>query len=287
VLNDYLRDHDGVITLSQALDCGLSRSAISRRVQSGHWRRYAQGVYFVDDRPFTAAAGIRAAVWSYGDRAVASGLTAAWWHQLIQTPPKVVEVTIPRNSHGRSRPGTRVRRRDLRPDDVVERLALRVTTMELTAIEAAVRRGGDAGLMDTALQRHTNLPDLWRAHLRNKGRYGSPRSRILLQSAGDGTRSQAERLFIQLLRNNHITGWKTNYPVGSDIVDVAFVACKLAIEIDGWAFHSDPDAFRKDRARQNRISLLGWQVLRFTWWDLMEQPERVIAELQAAISARS
>ncbi|MET0700527.1 MAG: DUF559 domain-containing protein, partial [Mycobacterium sp.] len=122
---------------------------------------------------------------------------------------------------------------------------------------------------------------------RNKGRYGSPRARILLQGAGDGTRSQAERLFVQLLRSHGITGWKTNYPVGDDVVDVAFPECKLAIEIDGWAFHSDPDVFRHDRARQNRISLLGWQVLRFTWRDLVEQPERVIAELQAAISARS
>ncbi|MET0703978.1 MAG: type IV toxin-antitoxin system AbiEi family antitoxin domain-containing protein, partial [Mycobacterium sp.] len=137
MLNDFLRDHDGVITLSQALDCGLSRSAINRRVQSGHWRRCSTGVYFVDDRPFTAAARIRAAVWSYGDRAVASGLAAAWWHQLTGTAPAIVEVTIPRNSHGRSRPGTRVRRRDLNPDDVVERQSLRVTTMELTAIEAA------------------------------------------------------------------------------------------------------------------------------------------------------
>jgi very-short-patch-repair endonuclease len=31
--------------------------------------------------------------------------------------------------------------------------------------------------------------------------------------------------------------------------------------------------------------LLGWQVMRFTWLDLTEYPERVIAEIRRAISA--
>ena len=38
--------------------------------------------------------------------------------------------------------------------------------------------------------------------------------------------------------------------------------------------------------RQNTIALLGWQVLRFTWLDLTEYPQRVIAEIRSAISAR-
>ena len=37
--------------------------------------------------------------------------------------------------------------------------------------------GGGAKLMDNALQRHTDINSLWRAHLRNKGRTGAPRSR--------------------------------------------------------------------------------------------------------------
>jgi very-short-patch-repair endonuclease len=38
--------------------------------------------------------------------------------------------------------------------------------------------------------------------------------------------------------------------------------------------------------RPNHILLLGWQVLRFTWRDLTEQPARVIAEIRAAVAAR-
>jgi very-short-patch-repair endonuclease len=244
-------------------------------------------VYFVDDRVFTDAARIRAAVWGYGADATASGLTAAWWHGLTRYPPERVEVTVPRSSNHPHRRGVRTRRRDLKPADIVERRGLRVTALPLTVVEAAVRRGGGAQLMDSALQRHVDLRQLWRAHLRNKGRHGSPAARRLLQAASDGARSEAERLLVKLLRQAGITGWKTNYPVGGYRVDVGFPKQKVAIEADGWAFHSDHEVFHKDRKRQNAIALLGWQVLRFTWLDLTEYPQRVIAEIRYAISSKS
>jgi very-short-patch-repair endonuclease len=140
--------------------------------------------------------------------------------------------------------------------------------------------------MDSALQQHIELPELWRAHLRNKGRHGSPAARRLLQAAADGARSEAERLLVTLLREAGITGWRTNYPVSGYKVDVAFPEQRVAIEVDGWAFHSDEEVFQSDRNRQNNIALLGWQVLRFTWLDLIEYPQRVIAVIRSAISAR-
>jgi very-short-patch-repair endonuclease len=168
------------------------------------------------------------------------------------------------------------------PKDTIERNGLRVTALPLTVVEAAARRGGGAKLMDSALQRHVELPQLWKAHLRNTGRHGSPAARRLMQAASDGARSEAERLLIKLLRDNNITGWKANYPVGGYKVDVAFPGEKVAIETDGWAFHSSQEDFQKDRERQNKIALLGWKVLRFTWLDLTEYPQRVLAEIEAA-----
>jgi very-short-patch-repair endonuclease len=286
VLDEFLRQHDGVLTFRQAQRAGLSEDAIKRRVRSGHWRRCAKGVYFVNDRPFTDAARIRTAVWGYGPHAAASGLAAAWWHGLTRFAPNIVEVTVPRNSHGRCHEGCRVRRRDLKPSDIVERQGLRVTELGLTVVEAAVRQRGGAKIMDSALQHRVDLRALWRAHLRNKGRYGSPAARRLLQSAADGARSEAERLLIRLLRAARITGWRANYPVAGYKVDVGFPKQKVAIEVDGFAFHSDSEDFHTDRKRQNAIALGGWQVLRFTWLDLTEYPDRVIAEIRRAISAR-
>lgn len=93
-------------------------------------------------------------------------------------------------------------------------------------------------------------------------------------------------MLVKLLRDNGITGWRTNYPIGPYKADVAFPGPMIVIEVDGWAFHSDQEAFQIDRRRQNYIALKGWQVLRFTWLDLVEYPQRVIAEIRSAISAR-
>ncbi|WNG92284.1 type IV toxin-antitoxin system AbiEi family antitoxin domain-containing protein [Mycobacterium sp. ITM-2016-00318] len=286
MLDEFLRQHDGVVTLAHAQRAGLSQAAVSRRVHSGKWRRISPGVYFVDDRPFTDAARIRAAVWSYGEQASASGMAAAWWHGLTHFAPNAVEVTVPRNSHGRCHDGCRVRRRDLKPADIVEVRGMRVTELALTVVEAAVRPRRNVKLFDAALQRRIDLPSLWRAHVRNKGRYGSPAARMLLQAAADGAHSQAERILIQLLKAARITGWRANYPVAGYKVDVGFPNQKLALEVDGLAFHTDTDDFHQDRIRQNAIALAGWQVLRFTWLDLTEYPDRVIAEIRHAISAR-
>jgi very-short-patch-repair endonuclease len=287
MLDEYLREQDGVITLAQARQAGLSLQAVQRRVRSGRWRRCARGVYFVEDRPFSDAARIRSTVWGYGKDAAASGLSAAWWHGLTRFSPDLIEVTVPRNNHGRIHHGSQLRRRDLDPADVVIRERLRVTAFALTVIEAAVRQRSGAKLMDSALQRHIDLRELWQAHVRNRGRYGAPAARRLLQAASDGARSEAERLLVKLLREAGITGWRTNYPVGGYKVDVAFPKQKLAIEVDGLAHHSDSEDFHSDRVRQNNIVLLRWQVLRFTWLDLVEYPQRVIAVIRVAISERN
>jgi very-short-patch-repair endonuclease len=283
MLDDLLRRHDGVLTLAQANAAGLSQDAINRRLRSRHWLRCAPGVYFVDDRPFTDAARIRAAVWGLGPEAVASGLTAAWWHAITQFAPTLIEVTVPRGARRARRDAVRIRRRDLQPVDVVQRKNLRVTALALTVVEAATRHGGGPKLLDQALQRHTQLPTLWSAHLRNKGRHGAPAARRLLRAADDGARSEAERLLTRLMRAENITGWKANQRVAGYEVDVLFRESKVVVEIDGFAFHSDPEAFQRDRTKQNAIALTGHQVLRFTWLDLTEYPDRVAIAIRRAI----
>lgn len=109
---------------------------------------------------------------------------------------------------------------------------------------------------------------------------------MLLRAADDGARSHAERLFIELVTRADITGWEANVPVGGYLVDFLFRGKKLAVEIDGWAFHSDAETFQRDRRRQNQLALLDLQILRFTWQDLVERPEHVIAALRRALSAR-
>ena len=91
---------------------------------------------------------------------------------------------------------------------------------------------------------------------------------------------------IKLLNDAGIRGWQANYRVAGYRVDVGFPGPRVALEVDGMAFDSGADEFQIDRERQNAIVLRGWQVLRFTWLDLTEYPDRVLAVIRAAISAR-
>ncbi|MGH3321446.1 MAG: DUF559 domain-containing protein [Streptosporangiaceae bacterium] len=54
----------------------------------------------------------------------------------------------------------------------------------------------------------------------------------------------------------------------------------LVIEVDGRAWHSADDRFQRDRRRQNALIVAGYEVLRFTWEDLAESPEYVIATIR-------
>ncbi len=59
-------------------------------------------------------------------------------------------------------------------------------------------------------------------------------------------------------------------------VDFGFPAARLVVEADGFAFHSDRVAYRRDRERLNDLERLGWRVLRFTWEDVVQRPEYVL-----------
>jgi very-short-patch-repair endonuclease len=53
---------------------------------------------------------------------------------------------------------------------------------------------------------------------------------------------------------------------------------KLDVEVDGEAYHRDPDGFRKvsDQWRDHQIRGLGWKVLRFWVYELRDDMERCV-----------
>jgi very-short-patch-repair endonuclease len=168
--------------------------------------------------------------------------------------------------------------------DVVELRDLPVTALPLTVLETAVELGqAGSSFLDRALQRHVRFETLHRAYCRNLGRRGSRRMGMLLAAAADRAASAAERLLVRLLRRAGITGWVLGHPAEGYLLDVAFPAARVAVEVDGWAWHVDARRFGHDRRRQNRLVCAGWTVLRFTWHDLTGRPDAVLAEIIAAI----
>lgn len=240
-----------------------------------------RGVYLACDREYTETARVRVAVFGGGDGAVLSGAAAAWWHGLVSAAPAEIEVTVPRSKHPRSCAGVRFRRRQLPAKDVTHRNGLQVTALPLTAIEAATVCGFD--VLDTAIARRTSLRAIEAAHRRNLGRKGSRRGTLMLEAMASGARSGAERRFVAMLRRAGIRGWKANFRVSGAVIDVAFPALMIAIEIDGFAFHSDAQTFVRDRRRQNMLVAAGWTVLRFTWHDLVDDEAAVLDRVGAAI----
>jgi very-short-patch-repair endonuclease len=179
-----------------------------------------------------------------------------------------------------------VRRCDLPEVDRVEVSGLWVSAVPLTVLEAAVALDtAGSHLLDRALQRRVAVADLYDAHYRNLGRRGSAKAAALLRAARDRAPSEAERRLVALLRDAGLTGWRCGYRVGRYKLDLAFPAAQIAIEVDGWAWHSDVERFRHDRRRQNALVLAGWTVLRFTWHDLTSRPDAVLAQIRAALRA--
>ncbi|MGW0172990.1 endonuclease domain-containing protein [Rhodococcus sp. NPDC003322] len=192
-------------------------------------------------------------------------------------------MTVPRCRTVRSRKNVRIRRRDLEWVDIGHLKSLRCTELPLTVLEAAVELRSGSVMMDRALQRHTTLPILQAVHERNSGRRGTVAAAKLLHSAGEGGASEAERMIHRLLRRAGITGWKPHLTSCGYEIDVAFVRARVAIEVDGWAWHRDVERFNHDLERQNVLVNAGWHLLRFSWHQLHHDPDRVLRQIVAAL----
>lgn len=148
---------------------------------------------------------------------------------------------------------------------------------------------GDAARVGrAALQRRiVTLELLVTAHSRIAHLRGAGQLRELIAVLAVGAHSEGEALLVGGLREWGVTGWRANYPVriGGRIyyIDVAFPGARVAIEVDGRAYHSDPRAFGRDRRRQNDLVAAGWTVLRFTWEDLRSNPDDVFRRIESAL----
>lgn len=278
-----LREQDGVISLAQAVAAGVSERTVRRWVAEGRWKRLHPGVYLDGRRRLGPAAVVRAAWLWGGPSALVSGPAAAVWFGLRDRLDRPAELTVPRTGRGRGRPGVTVRRRDLGLRDRAELRGIHLTALPLTVLETAVALPDGAAFLDRALQRSVSFDRVCAAYFRNLGARGSARARTLLTMAADGAASRAERRLVALLDAAGIGGWVIGLKIGPWTLDLAFPDARVAVEFDGWAWHSDHERFRRDRRKGNEVTLSGWTLLRVTWFDLVEAPDRVVAQIRHAL----
>ena len=183
----------------------------------------------------------------------------------------------------------RIIRRDVAYQDRAWHRTVRVTGPALSALAASVELGADGpALLDRALQTRVGFADVRAAYYRSLGSRGSERAGELIRAAADGSSAASERKFVGLLRAAGITGWQLNYPWNAadprTTIDIAFVSARLAVEIDGWAWHHSPGRFQRDRTKQNDLIRAGWTILRFTWSDLTDRPTDVIRQVRELLA---
>jgi hypothetical protein len=60
----------------------------------------------------------------------------------------------------------------------------------------------------------------------------------------------------------------------------------LSVEWDGLRFHSSPTQLRDDKARDRLMTIAGHPPLRYTWLDVMERWDDIVAEIRDALRHR-
>lgn len=93
--------------------------------------------------------------------------------------------------------------------------------------------------------------------------------------------SEAERRFWSAytrLQPRELVGLVPQHSVLRYRVDFAIPRRKIAIEVDGYKWHSGKEVFVRDRDRERELEEAGWRVVRFAGKRACEEPDRCVHE---------
>jgi very-short-patch-repair endonuclease len=281
----------GLVSRSQLNQLGINRGVIDHRVAVGKWQRMQPGVYRIAGAPETGKQRLMAAVLWAGEGAVASHHAAAALHQLDGFVEGPIEISSTRalKSSGDSVVLHRVKTFGVADVTVVDGIPVTSAARTIVDLAGAVgipNRAGAVGLsdleraLDSGLrQRMFTLTRMEWEIRQSRGKRGVKELTNLVEERKryGVPETELERDFIRLIKRSALEMPQCQYRIaGVGRVDFVYPEDKLAIETDGYAWHSDPDAFQKDRARDQELLRLGWRVLRFTKQDIRDRPAQVI-----------
>jgi very-short-patch-repair endonuclease len=286
------RQH-GLVERSQVLGLGLSEPALRHRVATGRLVRVHPGVYRVAGHVATRPQRLLAACLAAGEGSAVSHRAAAEEWSLADGFHDIVEIVTPRARWPRLRHVAVHRSTDLRPDHVTVRHGVPVTKPVRTLVDLgavapwtvpdALERGLTAKLFGLA------AADAVLDDLGSKGRTGVGVFRRALDDRAlgrDVPESILEVRMARLIRRRGIPMPAYQHWVTPDVrVDFAYPALMIAIEVDGFGVHGTPEATSADFVRQNRLVGLGWTVLRFTWRQVVKQPDQVARDVLVTYTA--
>jgi predicted transcriptional regulator of viral defense system len=288
---DLAERQHGVVARAQLDELGMGRGAIEWRLRNRRLHRVHQNVYAVGHRVLSVRGRWMAAVLAAGPGAVLSHRDAGALLGLRASAGGLVEVTAPRRHN---RPGLRIHRADLAPDEVTEVDGIPVTTVARTLldlaavlpraqVERAIERAEALGLADTV-----SLDALLQRH---RGRRGTATLREARDTGIEPalTRSELEDRFLTFLDARGLPRPEVNVDLqlaGRWIQpDFLWRDQRLIVELDGHQTHGTRAAFERDRERDRILQADGWRVIRVTWRQLHDDPDAVARDLAGALSS--
>jgi hypothetical protein len=290
------RQH-GLITRSQAIDAGLSASAVQRRLLDHRWLPMRSGVYAVGGPAATWEQAVMAACLAGGRGTVASHVTAARLWDLDRVPSTDrLHVTSDPRRRIRLDGVTAHRSSRLSAADVATRRHIPVTAPARTIIEVSGLMGtADTGrCIDDALRRGLVTVDALRASVARVAGPGRRRLRVVRAALRDrlpGYDPGDSNLEVRAIRTLAAAGLPTPVQQHRVVVDgrtrridLAYPDEQVAIELDGWTWHGDVAAFHAGRATGDELSGLGWAVLQLT---AEAEPGTIVGWVTETLAARS
>lgn len=255
----------GVVSVAQLREAGIDKHRVRHRARSGRLHRVHRGVYAVGHRSLPIEARWMAAVLACGESAVLSHRSAASLWGLLDPRSGPVDVSIPRTSGRSKRVGIWLHRcPSLVPSLTTRRRSIPVTTPARTI--ADLKRVASAAEHRRAIRQ---------AEMRSLD--------IGPGVEQDGTRSELERRFLLLCRRHRLPPPEVNVRIAGLLVDFAWRDLGLIVETDGYKFHRGRGAFEDDRARDLRLRQVGFDVMRFSYRQVVDRPEQVVCALRKAL----
>ena len=299
-INDIAKGQYGLITRSQISTCEASRSVRRRMLERGELEQVGRITYRIGGTPNCELQRVMLAC--LDNHATASHRTAAALHRMgrfsIGSKPEVV---ADRRWRSESSSIATVHSSTWLPSDDLVRvngvpcLGVARTLISLAGEVPRVPADVVAAAVDEAV-RDDKATDRWLCwrleQVRCRGRAGILVLEEILSHrlGGEVAESWLEREFLRVLAAAGL-----ELPVcqqridrrGAFVarVDFLYRATWVVIEVLGHEHHSTARQLAADARRRNELQLAGYRVLEFTYRDIVEHPEQVVASVRNALAA--
>jgi hypothetical protein len=290
----------GTFTRTQARTEGLSDRQLRLRLEKGRIERLSLHVFRIAGCPPSWRQRLMAACLAAGDGAAASHRSAGALHRYDGHPPGIVEITVPQGRRDFRMPGVIVHSSAYWGDEdrtIVDGIPVSTPERTLCTLGAVATDAQVESALDSAERDHTvRRSDVTEVHadVRERGRTGvAAIGRILERRAelAGIPHSVLERKMLNLLEAHGLPLPACQVPIRRPdgklaIIDFFYDDLALGMEVDGNIAHATPTQRSADNARANDIELRDIRLIRFTYEQVIHEPDMVAATVRAHLKAR-